>query len=91
MDADKTYTEKAKRKLPKNAASYIEQILEATSHTTIAVRPSTSEIIQILLQCIVNIIILPTVITIPVMCMFNSFSVLYESLVIQFLLNRQFT
>ena len=32
IDADKAYREKARRKLQKNATSYIENILEATSH-----------------------------------------------------------
>ena len=32
LDADKTYTEKARREVYKNATSYIEQILEATPH-----------------------------------------------------------
>ena len=39
MDADETYGEKAWRELHKNATSYIEQILEATSHETAAVWP----------------------------------------------------
>ena len=30
MDADKTYREKARQELYKNASNYIEQILEAT-------------------------------------------------------------
>ena len=42
MDADKAYKEKARRDLLKNATSYIEQILEATSHETAAVQPLTS-------------------------------------------------
>ena len=42
MDADETYREKARRELHKNAMSYIEQILEATSHETTVVRPPTS-------------------------------------------------
>ena len=37
MDADKAYSEKAKQELPKNATSYIEQIMEATSHKTATV------------------------------------------------------
>ena len=37
VDADKTPREKATKKLHKNATSYIEQILEATPHETIAV------------------------------------------------------
>ena len=32
MDTDKPYREKAKQELHKNAMSYIEQILEATSY-----------------------------------------------------------
>ncbi len=40
MDADKAYRERAIRELHKNATSYIEQILEATSQET-AVRPPT--------------------------------------------------
>ena len=36
MDADKTYRKKTRRKLRKNATSYIEQILEATFHETTA-------------------------------------------------------
>ena len=32
MDANKTAGEKARRQLPKNAASNIEQVLEATPH-----------------------------------------------------------
>ena len=39
MDADKLYREKACRQLHKNAASYNEQILEATSHKATAVWP----------------------------------------------------
>ena len=42
MDADKTYREKARRKLHKNSTSYIEQILKAASHETKAVRPLIS-------------------------------------------------
>ena len=41
IDADKAYIEKARQELPKNATSYIEQILEATSHETTVVRPPT--------------------------------------------------
>ena len=40
MNADKTPREKAK--LYNNPTSYIEQILEATSHETTALRPPTS-------------------------------------------------
>ena len=39
MDADKTYREKVSRELHKNATSYIEQILEVTSHKKAAVKP----------------------------------------------------
>ena len=39
MDADKTYREKARRELHKNATSYTEQTLEVTSHETPAVWP----------------------------------------------------
>ena len=42
MDADKPYREKAWRQLHKNATSYTEQILEATSQKTAAVRTPTS-------------------------------------------------
>ena len=42
MDADETYWEKAKREQHKIATSYFEQILEATSHKTTVVRPTTS-------------------------------------------------
>ena len=42
MDADETYGEKARRKLQKNASSYIGQILEATPHETTAVWPFTT-------------------------------------------------
>ena len=38
MDDNKTYKEKAIQKLHKNATSYIEQIMEATSHETAAVQ-----------------------------------------------------
>ena len=41
MDADKGYREKPRLQLHKNASSYIEQILEATSHKKAAVRPPT--------------------------------------------------
>ena len=44
MDADKVYQEKARQELHKNAKSYTEQILEATSHKTATVRPSTSHL-----------------------------------------------
>ena len=42
VDANTAYREKARRELPKNATSYIEQILEATSHKIAPVRPPTS-------------------------------------------------
>ena len=41
MDADKTYGEKAKQELYKNATSFTEQILEAKSLETTIVRPLT--------------------------------------------------
>ncbi len=41
-DANKTAGEKAWRQLYKNAASNIEQVLEAASHKAPAVRPPTS-------------------------------------------------
>ena len=47
MDAEKTYREKAKREMHKNAMSYIEQILEATSHKTTIVWLPISKTIQI--------------------------------------------
>ena len=42
MDADKTYREKARLELHKNATSYTEQILEATPHKTATVLSLTS-------------------------------------------------
>ena len=42
MDANKTYAEKAWRQLYKNAASNIEQVLEAAPHKAAAVRPLTT-------------------------------------------------
>ena len=42
MGADKAYRKKARWQLHKKARSYIEQILEATSHKTAAVLPPTS-------------------------------------------------
>ena len=39
MDANQTYVEKSWRQLHKNAESRTEQVLEATSHKTAAVRP----------------------------------------------------
>ena len=44
MESDKAYRKKAKRELYKNATSYIELILEATSHKTAAVQPFTSHL-----------------------------------------------
>ena len=44
MDADKGYREKVRWEWYKNAVSYIEQILEVTSHKTAAVRPPTSHL-----------------------------------------------
>ena len=38
-NAEKTLREKVKRELHKNPTSYIEQILEATPHKALAVRP----------------------------------------------------
>ena len=42
IDADKTQREKARRELHKNTTTYIEQILETTSHETAVLRPPTS-------------------------------------------------
>ena len=42
MDANKTDGEKAWRQLHKNAASNIEQVLEATPHKAAAVKPPTT-------------------------------------------------
>ena len=44
MDADFAFREKVKPELHKNATSYIEQILETTSHKTAAVRSHTSHL-----------------------------------------------
>ena len=44
MEADWAYGEKVRRKLYKNSMSYIEQILEATSHKIVAVQPLTSNL-----------------------------------------------
>ena len=44
MGADQPYKEKAWRELHKNATSYIEQILEATSFKTENVRPPNSHL-----------------------------------------------
>ena len=41
MDADYAYKEEVRREWHKNATSYIEQMLEATSHKTAAVGPPT--------------------------------------------------
>ena len=42
LDANKTAGEKARRQLHKNAASNIEQVLEATPHKTPTIRSSAS-------------------------------------------------
>ena len=42
MEANKTYGEKAWQQLHKNAASNIEQVLEATPYKTAAVGPPTT-------------------------------------------------
>ena len=42
MDADKAYRTKGQWQLHKNATSYIEQILEETSHKASDIRPPTS-------------------------------------------------
>ena len=42
MDANQTTGEKARWQIHKNAASNIEQVLEATSPKAAAIRPSTS-------------------------------------------------
>ena len=42
MEANKMYGEKARQQLHKNAASNMEQILEATHHKAAAVRPPTT-------------------------------------------------
>ena len=44
MNADKACREKARLELHKNATSYIEQILEATSHKTAALWTLTSHL-----------------------------------------------
>ena len=44
IDADKAYREKAGQELHKNTTSQIEQILDATSYKTAAVRPPTSHL-----------------------------------------------
>ena len=45
-DTDKTYREKARQELPKNAISYMEQILE-TKQQVYGLLPPISKIIQI--------------------------------------------
>ena len=42
MDADKVYGKKGWQQLRKNATSYTEQVLEATSLKTAAVRPASN-------------------------------------------------
>ena len=42
LDANKTAREKARRQLHKNAASNIEQVLEATPHKAPIIRPPAS-------------------------------------------------
>ena len=42
LDANKTAGEKARRQLHKNAASNIEQVLEATPHKAPTIQPPTS-------------------------------------------------
>ena len=42
MGTDYMYREKARLEVHKNATSYIEHILEATSHKTAIVQPPTS-------------------------------------------------
>ena len=42
LDTNQTYGEKARQQLHKNATSYIEQVVEATPHKTVAIRPSTT-------------------------------------------------
>ena len=44
MDADKAFRKKTWRQLHKNAASYIEQILEATSHKAATIRSPASHL-----------------------------------------------
>ena len=44
MGADEMYREKARRKLHRNASIYIENIIEAKSHKTDAVRSPTSHL-----------------------------------------------
>ena len=44
MDADLAYREKSNREVYKNATSYTEKILEATSNKTAAVRETTSHL-----------------------------------------------
>ena len=42
LDANKTAGENARRKLHKNAASNIKQVLEATPHKATTIRPPSS-------------------------------------------------
>ena len=42
IDVNRTNIEKARRNKNKNSESYFEQILEATPHKTLVVRPLTS-------------------------------------------------
>ena len=44
MDTDEAHKEKVRRELHKNATSYIEQIMEATSHKAAAVWTPTSHL-----------------------------------------------
>ena len=44
MNPDKAYEEKTRHWLHKNAMSCIEEILEATSYKTAAVRPATTHL-----------------------------------------------
>ena len=44
MDTDKAFREKAWRQLHKNTTRYIEQIVEAPTHKTVAVRPPSSHL-----------------------------------------------
>ena len=46
MDADKTYWEKTRRELHKDATSYIEQIPEVTLHETATVWPFTTNLLN---------------------------------------------
>ena len=42
LDANITYGEKARRQLHKNAASNIEEVMEAAPHKALTTRPPTS-------------------------------------------------